>query len=232
MGKPWRFPGACDDLAGSDHATPPHELFVQTHSHYYCKNDPQTPMRSGISSKSSILDPPCRRAFVTHVRSYVRTEPTGPFQTTAATPAPNPRARRPWEGQSSRRRPSLLSDSMSRPASQSSTAPETGEVHSFKIVGCPLPAHHVDFVRVQSRKARDESHWTFGPAAKHAHNTSPQCTGAAFGLRCDPMPWSLCRDFGWFYARSDGHVAFRRCDPYTLEFTDHVLNRPMRWFIR
>ena len=39
-------------------------------------------------------------------------------------------------------------------------------------------------------------------------------------------------DFGWFYCRSDGHVSFRRCDPYTLTFSDHDLAAGMRWFIR
>ena len=39
-------------------------------------------------------------------------------------------------------------------------------------------------------------------------------------------------DFGWFYCRTDGHVSFRRCDPYTLTFSDHDLAAGMRWFIR
>jgi len=40
-------------------------------------------------------------------------------------------------------------------------------------------------------------------------------------------------DFGWLLPRTDGHVAFRRCDPYTLKFTDHLnLRHAVRWFVR
>ena len=39
-------------------------------------------------------------------------------------------------------------------------------------------------------------------------------------------------DFGWVFARTDGHVVYRRCDPYTLRFSDHTLRLPVRWFVR
>lgn len=39
-------------------------------------------------------------------------------------------------------------------------------------------------------------------------------------------------DFGWLFARTDGHVVYRRCDPYTLGFSDHPLRWPLRWFVR
>lgn len=39
-------------------------------------------------------------------------------------------------------------------------------------------------------------------------------------------------DFGWLMLRSDGHVVYRRCDPYSLEFSDHVSNHAIRWFVR
>ena len=39
-------------------------------------------------------------------------------------------------------------------------------------------------------------------------------------------------DFGWLMARSDGHVVYRRCDPYTLEFTDCQSRYAIRWFVR
>ena len=39
-------------------------------------------------------------------------------------------------------------------------------------------------------------------------------------------------DFGWLMARTDGHVVYRRCDPYTLSFSDHRLQRAVRWFVR
>ncbi|WP_397568426.1 hypothetical protein [Schlesneria sp. T3-172] len=39
-------------------------------------------------------------------------------------------------------------------------------------------------------------------------------------------------DFGWVMLRSDGHVVYRRCDPYTLQFSDHVLRKGVRWFVR
>ncbi len=39
-------------------------------------------------------------------------------------------------------------------------------------------------------------------------------------------------DFGWLMLRSDGHVVYRRCDPYTLKFTDHASHHAIRWFVR
>ncbi|MEO6908491.1 MAG: hypothetical protein ABI210_11435 [Abditibacteriaceae bacterium] len=39
-------------------------------------------------------------------------------------------------------------------------------------------------------------------------------------------------DFGWLMARSDGHVAYRKCDPYTLQFNDQVGHQVIRWFVR
>ncbi len=39
-------------------------------------------------------------------------------------------------------------------------------------------------------------------------------------------------DFGWLMVRSDGRVVFRRCDPYTLRFSDHVSHHAIRWFVR
>ena len=39
-------------------------------------------------------------------------------------------------------------------------------------------------------------------------------------------------DFGWLMVRSDGRVVYRRCDPYTLNFSDHVSHRAIRWFVR
>lgn len=39
-------------------------------------------------------------------------------------------------------------------------------------------------------------------------------------------------DFGWLLLRTDGHVVYRRCDPYTLQFTDITLRLPVRWFVR
>lgn len=39
-------------------------------------------------------------------------------------------------------------------------------------------------------------------------------------------------DFGWLFARSDGHVVYRRCDPYTLRFSDWPMRCEVRWFVR
>lgn len=47
-------------------------------------------------------------------------------------------------------------------------------------------------------------------------------------LRYTSQGW----DFGWLFARSDGHVVYRRCDPYTLKFTDVTVRHPLRWFAR
>jgi len=38
-------------------------------------------------------------------------------------------------------------------------------------------------------------------------------------------------DFGWLMVRSDGQVVYRRCDPYTLRFSDHVTRNAVRWFV-
>jgi hypothetical protein len=38
-------------------------------------------------------------------------------------------------------------------------------------------------------------------------------------------------DFGWLVLRSDGGVAYRRCDPYTLGFNDVEIKLAMRWFV-
>ncbi|HIK91458.1 MAG TPA: hypothetical protein EYG03_05660 [Planctomycetes bacterium] len=39
-------------------------------------------------------------------------------------------------------------------------------------------------------------------------------------------------DFGWLMVRSDGRVVYRRSDPYTLNFSDQVAHRTIRWFVR
>lgn len=39
-------------------------------------------------------------------------------------------------------------------------------------------------------------------------------------------------DFGWLMVRNDGHVVYRRCDPYSLKFSDHVTQCAVRWFVR
>lgn len=39
-------------------------------------------------------------------------------------------------------------------------------------------------------------------------------------------------DFGWLMVRSDGRIVYRRCDPYTLQFSDHVTQNAVRWFVR
>lgn len=39
-------------------------------------------------------------------------------------------------------------------------------------------------------------------------------------------------DFGWLVLRTDGHVAYRRCDPYTLAFDDRESRHAIRWFVR
>jgi len=39
-------------------------------------------------------------------------------------------------------------------------------------------------------------------------------------------------DFGWLLLRTDGHVVYRRCDPYTLKFSDHATRNAIRWFVR
>jgi hypothetical protein len=49
----------------------------------------------------------------------------------------------------------------------------------------------------------------------------------AIPLRYESRGW----DFGWLMARSDGHVVYRRCDPYMLKFEDRAGRYPLRWFV-
>jgi hypothetical protein len=37
-------------------------------------------------------------------------------------------------------------------------------------------------------------------------------------------------DFGWLMVRTDGRTVYRRCDPYTLQFSDHETQNAVRWF--
>ena len=39
-------------------------------------------------------------------------------------------------------------------------------------------------------------------------------------------------DFGWLLLRTDGAIVYRRCDPYTLAFSDEDRRHPVRWFVR
>lgn len=39
-------------------------------------------------------------------------------------------------------------------------------------------------------------------------------------------------DFGWLVVKTNGQAVYRRCDPYTLGFTDHSTNHAIRWFVR
>lgn len=38
-------------------------------------------------------------------------------------------------------------------------------------------------------------------------------------------------DCGWLVLRTDGSVAYRRCDPYTLAFDDRACRCALRWFV-
>jgi len=50
---------------------------------------------------------------------------------------------------------------------------------------------------------------------------------------CVPMQYASGNwDFGWPMVRSDGQVVYRRCDPYSLRFSDHVSQNAVRWFVR
>lgn len=51
---------------------------------------------------------------------------------------------------------------------------------------------------------------------------------AAVPMNYESRNW----DFGWMMVRTDGYVVYRRCDPYTLKFSDHVSQHAVRWFVR
>ncbi len=50
----------------------------------------------------------------------------------------------------------------------------------------------------------------------------------AIPMRYESRNW----DFGWLMLRTDGHTVYRRCDPYTLKFTDIPMRCGIRWFVR
>lgn len=60
-------------------------------------------------------------------------------------------------------------------------------------------------------------------------------TGSHPVVRCTPdVPMSYKSrgwDFGWLMVRSDGLLFYRRCDPYTLTFSDIEQRHPVRWFV-
>ena len=60
-------------------------------------------------------------------------------------------------------------------------------------------------------------------------------TGSHPVIRCNPdVPMrygSRGWDFGWLMVRSDGRLFYRRCDPYTLTFSDIEQRCPVRWFV-
>lgn len=48
-----------------------------------------------------------------------------------------------------------------------------------------------------------------------------------------PLRYESCNwDFGWLMLRSDGEVHYRRCDPHSLQFSDHKSHYAIRWFVR
>jgi hypothetical protein len=47
-------------------------------------------------------------------------------------------------------------------------------------------------------------------------------------LRYSSRNW----DFGWLMLRTDGKTVYRRCDPWTLQFSDQTMHLPIRWFVR
>ena len=55
-------------------------------------------------------------------------------------------------------------------------------------------------------------------------------------IRCKPgIPLSYESngwDFGWLLVRTDGHLVYRCCNPYTLKFQDIKQRHPVRWFVR
>eukprot|EP01043_Picozoa_sp_COSAG02_P008067 COSAG02_NODE_251_length_27002_cov_13.799242_16_plen_342_part_00 len=59
--------------------------------------------------------------------------------------------------------------------------------------------------------------------------TNPVCRVApVIPMQYESGNW----DYGWLYCRTDGHVAFRRFDPYTMQFDDREMYSAMRWFVR
>lgn len=50
----------------------------------------------------------------------------------------------------------------------------------------------------------------------------------AIPLRYESRAW----DFGWLMVRTDGHLVYRRCDPYDLRFRDIQSPHAIRWFVR
>jgi len=49
----------------------------------------------------------------------------------------------------------------------------------------------------------------------------------AIPMRYESRGW----DFGWLMVRTDGHLVYRRYDPYTLTFEDLTSRHAVRWFV-
>ena len=86
--------------------------------------------------------------------------------------------------------------------------------------------------------AQDETHQLFVQAGPGYHYTEQRLFMAgthpvirvapAVPLRYSSGDW----DFGWLMVRTDGHVVYRRCDPYSLKFEDITMRCALRWFVR
>ena len=59
-----------------------------------------------------------------------------------------------------------------------------------------------------------------------SHPTIRVCPGIP--MRFQSKGW----DFGWLILRTDGAIVYRRCDPYSLAFTDGDRRHALRWFVR
>lgn len=119
-----------------------------------------------------------------------------------------------------------------------------GEVQSGSVAalaaafsqGCEVKVGVRDLCRDLCREAR--GHEIFVQAGSCYYYTEKELfiAGTHPLVRAAPtvplLYQSRAWDFGWLMVRSDGHSAYRRCDPFTLEFEDIEGHYAIRWFVR
>jgi len=123
---------------------------------------------------------------------------------------------------------------------------ENGAVQSGSVAelvaafsqGCEVKVGVRDLCRDLPREEEDLGHEVFVQAGSCYYYTEKELfiAGTHPLVRAAPtvpmLYQSRAWDFGWLMVRTDGHIVYRRCDPFTLEFEDIKGHYAIRWFVR
>ena len=123
---------------------------------------------------------------------------------------------------------------------------ENGAVQSSSVAelvaafsqGCEVKVGVRDLCRDLPREEEDLGHEVFVQAGSCYYYTEKELfiAGTHPLVRAAPtvpmLYQSRAWDFGWLMVRTDGHIVYRRCDPFTLEFEDIKGHYAIRWFVR